>query len=110
MCAVGRDEGDAADDPRAQHVWPARSRPATDGTPARLVRTLALSSLVLLLPKLILVDGQAPTPLSLGLPGMGFTKPGGNVHLDVLMGRDEEITPEDVLIGAFLAFPPFELV
>ncbi|EMS18105.1 hypothetical protein NBRC10512_004160 [Rhodotorula toruloides] len=41
---------------------------------------------------------SAPTPLSLGLPGMGFTKPGGNVHLDVLMGRDEEITPEDVLI------------
>ncbi|TNY22607.1 proteasome maturation factor UMP1-domain-containing protein, partial [Rhodotorula diobovata] len=39
---------------------------------------------------------QAPTPLSLGLPGAGFTKP-GNLHLDILMGRDEEIRPEDVL-------------
>ena len=42
----------------------------------------------------------APTPLSLGLPGAGFTKP-GNLALEILMGTDEEIRPEDVLIGAF---------
>jgi len=41
----------------------------------------------------------APTPLSLGLPGSGFTKP-GNLALEILMGTDEEIRPEDVLIGA----------
>ncbi|BGP43087.1 hypothetical protein JCM10449v2_007102 [Rhodotorula kratochvilovae] len=40
---------------------------------------------------------SAPTPMSLGLPGAGFTRP-GNLHLDILMGRDEEIRPEDVLI------------
>ncbi|GAA5937241.1 hypothetical protein JCM3775_001589 [Rhodotorula graminis] len=40
---------------------------------------------------------SAPTPLSLGLPGNGFTKP-GNLALDILMGLDEEIRPEDVLI------------
>lgn len=43
--------------------------------------------------------GAAPTPLSLGLPGSGFTRP-GNLGLDILTGRDEEIRPEDVLIGA----------
>lgn len=40
--------------------------------------------------------------MSLGLPGSGFTKP-GNLHLDILMGRDEEIRPQDVLIGAPLS-------
>lgn len=43
---------------------------------------------------------SAPTPLSLGLPGAGFTRP-GNLALEILTGRDEEIRPEDVLIGEF---------
>lgn len=41
---------------------------------------------------------SAPTPLSLGLPGAGFTRP-SNLALDILTGHDEEIRPEDVLIG-----------
>ncbi|GAA6026570.1 hypothetical protein JCM8202_006267, partial [Rhodotorula sphaerocarpa] len=40
---------------------------------------------------------SAPTPLSLGLPGAGFTRP-SNLALDILTGHDEEIRPEDVLI------------
>lgn len=47
----------------------------------------------------------APTPLSLGLPGSGFTRP-GNLGLDILTGRDEEIRPEDVLIGAYPTLLP----
>ncbi|GAA6004404.1 Ump1p [Rhodotorula paludigena] len=47
---------------------------------------------------------SAPTPMSLGLPGSGFTKP-GNIHLDILMGRDEEIRPQDVLIDRAQSTP-----
>ncbi|GAA5971007.1 hypothetical protein JCM8115_004771 [Rhodotorula mucilaginosa] len=49
--------------------------------------------------------GAAPTPLSLGLPGSGFTRP-GNLGLDILTGRDEEIRPEDVLIDRVHTAPP----
>ncbi|GAA5877950.1 hypothetical protein JCM3774_004764 [Rhodotorula dairenensis] len=47
----------------------------------------------------------APTPLSLGLPGAGFTRP-TNLGLDILTGRDEQITPQDVLIDRVQTAPP----
>ncbi|POY70987.1 hypothetical protein BMF94_6014 [Rhodotorula taiwanensis] len=47
---------------------------------------------------------SAPTPLSLGLPGAGFTRP-GNLALEILTGRDEEIRPEDVLIDRVQTAP-----
>ncbi|GAA5895500.1 hypothetical protein JCM6882_006271 [Rhodosporidiobolus microsporus] len=42
---------------------------------------------------------NSPTPMSLSaLSGQSFTRPGANLHLDILTGRDEEIRPEDVLV------------
>lgn len=39
---------------------------------------------------------QAPTPINLG----GFTKP-SNLHLDILLGKDEEINVGDIYIGTW---------
>lgn len=38
---------------------------------------------------------QTPTPVNLG----GIARP-SNIHLDILMGRDEEVGPSDIYIGA----------
>ncbi|GAA5973069.1 hypothetical protein JCM11641_000397 [Rhodosporidiobolus odoratus] len=39
---------------------------------------------------------QSPAPFNISSLG-GFTRP-GNLHLDILMGRDEELSVEDVLV------------
>lgn len=51
---------------------------------------------------LTILNAQSHAPFSLSGLG-GFTRP-SNLHLDILTGRDEEIRPEDILVGALLLF------